>query len=117
MKIIDRYVVKQFVQTIFFALLAFIAIFVIVDLMENLDDFLDQNVVSQIIFQYYIYFIPEIVKLITPVAVLFAGLFTVGKMSNTNELTAIKAGGVNLYRFMFPLIIVSFLVSMFSIYF
>ena len=117
MKIIDRYVVKQFVQTIFFALLAFIAIFVIVDLMENLDDFLDQNVATPIIFQYYLYFIPEIVKLITPVAVLFAGLFTVGKMSNVNELTAIKASGMNLYRFMFPLVIVSFLVSLFSIYF
>ncbi len=116
-KIIDRYVVKQFVQTIFFALLAFIAIFVIVDLMENLDDFLDQNVATPVIFQYYLYFIPEIVKLITPVSVLFAGLFTVGKMSNTNELTAIKAGGVNMYRFMFPLIVVSFFVSLLSIYF
>jgi len=117
MKLIDRYVVKQFLQTVFFALLAFIAIFVIVDMMENLDDFLDQNVVTAIIIQYYIYFIPEIVKLITPVSVLFAGLFTMGKMSNVNELTAVKASGVNMYRFMTPLVLVSFFISLFSIYF
>ena len=69
-------------------------------MMENLDDFIDQNVPYHYIIQYYLVFIPEIVRLMTPVAVLLASLFTAGKMSNLNELTAIKAGGVSLYRFM-----------------
>jgi lipopolysaccharide export system permease protein len=52
----------------------------------------------------------------TPVSVLLASLFTAGKMANLNELTAIKAGGVSLYRFMTPFIITAFLISITSVY-
>lgn len=116
-KIIDRYLIRQFVATIFFGLIAFTLIFVVIDLMENLDDFIDQNVSAPIVFHYYLVFSPEIIKLMTPVAVLFSALFIAGKASNLSELTAIKAGGVSMYRFMAPFLIVSFLISMFSIYF
>ncbi len=117
MKIIDRYLIKQFIQSILFGLLAFTLIFVVIDLMENLDDFIDMNVPNEVIIQYYIVFMPEIIRLMMPVAVLFASLFTVGKMSNLNELTAIKAAGVSLYRFMLPVIIVTLMVCAFSVYF
>lgn len=117
MKILDRYLVKQFLQTILFGLLAFTLLFVVIDLMENLGDFIDQNVPTQLIFQYYLVFIPEMIRLMTPVAVLLASLFTAGKMANLNELTAIKASGVSLYRFMTPFILTSILISIFSVYF
>lgn len=117
MKILDRYVIKQFVETILFGLLAFTVIFVVIDMMENLDDFIDQNVPSPIIFEYYLYFIPDILKLMTPVAVLFASLFTMGKLSNQNEITAIKSSGISIYRIMYPLIIVSLFISGLSVYF
>lgn len=116
-KKIDIYIVKQFVQTILFGLAAFLLIFVIIDMMENLDDFIDQNVANTMILQYYIVFTPEIIRLMLPVAVLLAALFTVGKMETTNELTAIKAGGVSFYRFMLPFLATAFIVSLFSIYF
>ncbi|PKL83282.1 MAG: LPS export ABC transporter permease LptG [Ignavibacteriae bacterium HGW-Ignavibacteriae-3] len=117
MKILDRYLVKQFLQTILFGLLAFTLLFVVIDLMENLGDFIDQNVPGRQILHYYIVFIPEMIRLMTPVAVLLASLFTAGKMANQNELTAIKASGVSLYRFMAPFIITSILISIFSVYF
>lgn len=117
MKILDKYLVKQFVQTILFGLLAFTLLFVIIDMMENLDDFIDQNVPSEIILQYYLVFIPEIIRLMIPVSVLLASLFTAGKMANLNELTAMKAGGVSLYRFMIPFVAVSLIVSFITIYF
>ena len=117
MTILDRYLIKQFVQTIVFGLAAFTLIFVVIDMMENLDDFIDQNINFFTIVKYYLYFIPEIIRLITPVAVLFAGLFTTGKMANLNEITAIKSGGVSMYRFMAPIVIVTFFISLFSVYF
>lgn len=117
MKIIDRYFIKQFLQTLVFALVAFTLIFVVIDMMENLDDFLDKNVSYPIIFEYYIYFAPEIIRLMIPVAALLACLFTVGKMANQNELTAVKSSGVSLYRIMAPFIVTSLLISLFSIYF
>lgn len=117
MKIIDRYLIKQFLLTIIFGLLAFTLIFVVIDMMENLDDFIDQNVQLTIILNYYLVFIPEIIKLITPVAVLFAALFTAGKAANLSEITAIKASGVSLFRFMLPFLITTVFVALLSIYF
>jgi lipopolysaccharide export system permease protein len=117
MKILDRYLIKQFLQTIFFAILALILIFVVIDMMENLDDFIDQNVPADVILHYYFVFTPEIIRLITPIAVLFGALFTAGKAAQLSELTAIKASGVSLFRFMLPFIIVTFGISIFSILF
>jgi lipopolysaccharide export system permease protein len=116
-KILDKYLVKQFLQTIFFGLIAFTLIFVVIDMMENLDDFIDQSVSAPIIFHYYLVFAPEIIRLITPVSVLFAALFIAGKSSSLSELTAIKASGVSMYRFMLPFLVTSFIISLLSIYF
>lgn len=117
MKIIDKYLIKQFIQTIVFGLLAFTVIFIVIDAMENLDDFIDESVPLIKVIHYYIVFAPEIIRLITPIAVLFAALYTAGKAANLSELTAIKASGVSLFRFMLPFIIATLFISMFSIYF
>ena len=116
-KLIDKYLIKQFLQTILFGLLAFTFIFIVIDAMENLDDFIDQSVPFLKIIHYYIVFSPEIIKLMTPVAVLFSALFTAGKAANLSELTAIKASGVSLFRFMLPFLVTTALLSVFSIYF
>lgn len=116
-KILDFYLTKQFILSILFGILTFALVFVIVDLMENLDDFIDQKVPQAIIFQYYIYFLPEIIRLILPVSILLACLFTVGKLNNYNELTAIKATGVSLYRFMLPFLFIGLVFSLFAIFF
>ncbi|MCX7797274.1 MAG: LptF/LptG family permease [Melioribacter sp.] len=117
MKIIDRYLTKQFLESIFFGLIAFTFLFVVIDMMEKLGDFIDQNVDANIIIQYYLVFTPEIIRLMTPVAVLLASLFTVGKLSNQNELTAIKSSGISFYRFTMPFFITSLIISLFSVYF
>jgi lipopolysaccharide export system permease protein len=89
----------------------------VVDAMENLDDFIDQNVPWINILHYYLVFTPEIIKLITPVAVLFGALFTAGKVSSLSELTAMRASGVSLYRFMAPFVVTALVISFMSLYF
>jgi lipopolysaccharide export system permease protein len=117
LKKIDKYLIRQFIQTTLFGLIAFIFIFVIIDLMEHMDDFIDQNVPTQIIVEYYIVFVPEIIRLMLPVAVLLSGLFTTGKMSNQNEITAMKSSGISLYRYIAPFLITGLLFSAFAIFF
>lgn len=114
---LDRYILTQFVTTWAFSLLAITVIFVAVNLMDNLDDFIDANASVWMVFQYYLYFIPEIIKLMTPVATLLSSLFTTGRLSTYNELTALKSGGVSLFRFMAPMVIFALLISGISIYF
>lgn len=115
MKILDRYIIKQFLLTTMFGILAFTLFFLVIDMMENLDDFIDHDVGWHLVILYYVVFAPEIIKLMTPVGALFGSLFTAGKMSNQNELTAIKAGGISFYRFMVPVIVISFLISGFLV--
>ncbi len=114
---IDRYFLKQFLITALFALLAFIILFVVIDMMENLDDFLDRQATIGIIARYYFYFIPEIAKLMTPVAMLLSALFTTSRLSTYNEIAAMKSSGISLYRMMFPIVAIACIVSMLSVYF
>ncbi len=85
-------------------------------MMEKLDDFIDANVQSKIIAEYYISSIPEIIKLMIPVAVLLAALFVTGRLSSQNELAAIKSSGVSLYRLMIPFLTVTLIICAISIY-
>jgi lipopolysaccharide export system permease protein len=85
--------------------------------MEKLDDFIDRNATLDIVVEYYIVFIPEIIRLMLPVSVMLGGLFTVGKLSTQNELTAIKSSGVSFYRFTVPFMLTSLIISLFAIYF
>lgn len=117
MKILDKYLIKQFLLTIFFGVLAFSLLFVIIDVMENLDDFIDQSVPYHVVLHYYLVFLPDMIKMMIPVAVLFGALFTVGKASNLSELTAIKASGISMYRFMAPFLVTTLFISIFSVYF
>ncbi|MFP4368384.1 MAG: LptF/LptG family permease [Candidatus Kapaibacterium sp.] len=115
--LIARYVFRQFILTLLFALIALCVIFIVVNLMETMDEFLDQNAGAGIITRYYLYYIPEILKLLAPVAVLLATLFTVGRLSTNNEITAMKSGGMSLYIFMLPLLIFSIFFSGLQLYF
>ncbi|GAB5466278.1 MAG: LptF/LptG family permease [Candidatus Kapaibacteriales bacterium] len=114
---IDRYILKQFLLTLVFSLLALYAIFLVVSLLENLDEFIAAEVSIYLIVKYYLYFFPGIVKILLPVAMLISILFSVGKMSTNNETTAMKAGGMSLYRMMAPLVLLSTVISFGHLYF
>lgn len=86
-------------------------------MMEKLDDFIDENASFNIVLEYYFVFIPEIIRLMLPVSVLLGGLFSVGKLSSQNELTAIKSTGVSFYRFTVPYLITSLIISLMAVYF
>jgi lipopolysaccharide export system permease protein len=116
MKILDRYIIRQFLVVFLFGLLAFVFIFIIIDMMEKLDDFIDAQAPTSTVVQYYIASIPDIVKLMIPVAVLLSALFVTGRLSSQNELAAIKSSGTSLYRIMAPFFSVTLLICFASIY-
>ncbi len=117
LKKIDIYIITHFIKNLLFALLCFVIIFILVDLFENLDRFIDNKIGLPLVLKYYVYFIPEILRLIAPISMLLATLFTAGRMINFNEIIAVKNAGVSLFRFMLPFIYVGVIVTGFSIYF
>jgi len=114
-RILDRYLAKKFLTIFLFSVFAFISVFIIVDLIENLDKFLNNDVPANIVIEYYIYYIPFILLLIFPVAALISSLFSVGSMARQNEVVAMKAAGISLYRILFPLFILGFFLSVVGI--
>jgi lipopolysaccharide export system permease protein len=112
LSIIDRYLIGKFLSVLFFSLIGMITIFVAVNYVENADKFIDRKVPPEIIFKYYMNFIPNIITLTLPVDILLASLFSLGSLARFNELTAVKAAGVSLYRVIFPLIVLALLVSL-----
>lgn len=117
MRLIDRYIIRQFLVTALFSLAAVLVIFIVIDAMEKLDDFIDKQAGWDIILLYYLYFMPEIIKLIIPIAMLLASLFVTARLSAQGEWTAFKSSGASLYRLLFPYLLVAMLVSGLSIYF
>ena len=115
--ILDKYIVIQFVKNLLFSLLCFILIFILVDLFENLDKFIDNKLSFIMVVYYYFYFIPEIVKLTLPIAVLLSTLFTAGRMINFNEIIAVKNAGVSLLRFMAPFLFMGIIITGIAVYF
>ncbi|GAB1429983.1 LptF/LptG family permease [Ignavibacteria bacterium] len=117
MKLLDRYILRSVISTLFFSLFALCVIFVVVDLIENLGDFLDHKAETIIIVEYYINYLPQIIKLLTPVATLLATLFAIGRLSNLNEITAMKSGGMSLYRLILPVFVFTCVLSAGQLYF
>ncbi|MDX2128485.1 MAG: LptF/LptG family permease [Chloroherpetonaceae bacterium] len=114
---IDRYIIKEYLFTLLFALLAFICLFILIDLIEKIDDYIDRKAKLEAIALYYLYLSPEILKLVAPVAGLLSALFVTGKMAKQTELLAIQAGGVSLYRILLPFLFVGFLLTTFDLFF
>ena len=110
MSLITRYVLRLFVTAIAVSLVAFVSIFFVVDLIEQLDRFLDRDVAPVYIALYYVYYLPYIFVLTIPVSLLLASLYTFGQLTRLGELTAMKASGLSLYRLLRPLLLVSVVV-------
>jgi lipopolysaccharide export system permease protein len=114
-RILDKYAVREFTRTIMVALFAFITIFITLDVVEYVDDFIDNNVAVPTIIKFYAFQIPHIFILSVPIAILISALLTVGQMARHNELTAIKASGIRLSRTAMPLIAVGIVASLVSL--
>jgi lipopolysaccharide export system permease protein len=84
---------------------------------ENLDKFIDKGLKLPAIGQYYMYFIPEILKLILPLSVLLASLFTTSKFVNFAEMIAFNSSGQSVYRFIAPIFLLGILLTGISLYF
>lgn len=117
MRILDRYLIRQFSFVLLFSLIAFWLIFLVVDLVEHLDNYIDRQATFLVVIKYYFYYTPYIIVLSLPVAMLLSCLFSLGQLAKHNELTAMKSAGISLYRILLPLLVFAFFISLLTIVF
>lgn len=114
MQILSTYIIKRFLTVLFYTTMAFIIIFIVVDLIERLDKFLSYDTAYINLLLYYIYYIPFIIILTLPINMLLSTLFSIGIMAQYNEIIACKSAGISLYRIVFPILLLGFIISVAS---
>jgi lipopolysaccharide export system permease protein len=97
-RILDRYLLREFALYLALGLIGFIAIFVVVDIIEKVDVFLDHQASFPLIARFYLYRAPEVVVQVLPVALLLATFLALGQLNKFGELTAMRAAGWSLAR-------------------
>ena len=115
MKIIDKYIVFKYIGTFSFILLLLIAIAIVIDITEKIEDFLASGLSTwQIITQYYTHFIPWISMMLAPIFVFISVIFFTSKLTENSEIIAMLVGRMNFYRLLIPYIATAtFLASLF----
>ncbi len=103
MKIIDRYILRKFLNTFFFCILLMTLVVVVIDISEKTDDFVKSHLSPWRIFtDYYGGFIPRIDAMLFPLFVFIAVIFFTSKMADRSENVAILSSGVSFRRFLLP---------------
>ena len=118
LNILDRYLLREYLRAFFVGLIFFIALVVVVrlldyDLKKFEDDISYATAVKIVLFQ-----APRRIMEMVPIAGFVAVFFTLGRMVRNSEFTAMKAGGVSVYRLLAPILIVTLIIcGLFAVFY
>jgi lipopolysaccharide export system permease protein len=115
-RILPRYLTRQFLGLFVFSLVGAVLLFIVVDLVENVDQFIDAKAPWYVTFKYYLFFTPSILVLTMPVGTLLSTVFSVGIMAKNSEIVALKALGYSFYQVMRILLILGGMISLLSFF-
>lgn len=115
--IIYRHILRAHIGPFFFSLFTLMFIFLLQFIMKFIDDFVGKGLSAWIITELIALNLAWMVVLAVPMSVLIAVLMAFGGLSSQNEITAMKACGVSLYRMMMPVLLVSFIITYLTIEF
>src|SRR5436190_410715 len=104
MRLLDRYVIRNFVQVYFYCIAGFTSIWLIFDVSDNISSFIDNHIGLPLVVRYYATQIPQVFIILLPVSLLLSLLFALGRMSRANEIVSMLTAGVSLPRILLPLI-------------
>ncbi len=114
MKLIDRYILKQFLASFLFTVLIIVSVIVVIDITEKTEKFVKAELTTQQIMGYYMDFIPWIANFITPLTVFIATVFVTSRLAGRTEIIAILSSGVSFIRMLFPYLIGSVMIAIVS---
>ncbi|MFH1752877.1 MAG: LptF/LptG family permease [Candidatus Omnitrophota bacterium] len=111
MRIMDRYILKEYTLSLIYCVTAFIFLYIVVDLFNYIDEMMRNQITLQTALIYYGTFAPTIFVQIAPMAALLATVYTLSNLKRYNELTAMRVSGVSLWNVLRPLIFMTAILS------
>ena len=112
MTLLNRYILKNFVRILVLSLAAFVGIYLLIDFFEHVNDFINYKAPFSLYLLYFLNKTPLVVSQVIPIAVLMATFLTLGGLSRTNELTAMRSCGISVWRVALPLLGAALLISL-----
>jgi LPS export ABC transporter permease LptF/LPS export ABC transporter permease LptG len=103
--ILDDYVLRDFFVNLAMVIATFLMLLLVFTLFELLGDILRNGVSPVVVSEYLLNVTPYFLYNITPLSILLAVLITFGVMQRTNEITAMKATGISIYRIIIPVLL------------
>ncbi|MDZ4723208.1 MAG: LptF/LptG family permease [candidate division Zixibacteria bacterium] len=117
LKTLDRYLLTYFFQSLFVVSLAAGLMIIVINMVDMLRYFVDKNTSILIVLEYYLYFAGWVIKSFLPMFVMLASLFSVSILARRQEILAMKASGISLYRIALPFLVVGALLSVGHFYY
>jgi lipopolysaccharide export system permease protein len=111
LRILDRHVLREFSLYLLLGLCSFVGIYLIVDLFEKIDVFVDHQAALGLILEYYLYKLPVILVQVLPLAMLLAAILSLSAMRRLNEVTAMQSCGLSPLRITLPILVLGALVT------
>ncbi|CAG35897.1 LptF/LptG family permease [Desulfotalea psychrophila] len=105
MHLLNRYLLGQFFKFFLTVAAGFIALYLLIDFFEKFDNFTEAGKPLSVVIKYFLFSIPAIVDQLGPILILLSGVISLGVLNSSNELTALKAGGLPLRAIIRPIII------------
>lgn len=115
MKILRNYLLKEFILPFIFSLAVLIFVMLLGNLIQLIELIITKGVNFFSVAKLFVFLIPYLLTYTIPIAVLSAVLLSLGRLSSDNEILAIRASGVNIFRFIFPLLVMGISLSLFMI--
>ena len=112
MKTLPKYLTKEFFKLLFLCLIIFISIYLIIDFVLKLDNFIKARAQTSIVLDYYISITPLVITQMLPVATLISVIIMFSLLKKRNELMAMKASGLNIFRVTQPIFVSAILLGM-----
>lgn len=117
MKILTRYLIRAHLGPFLFAFFALTGVILINTLARRLADLAGKGLPPRVIAEFFVLALPATLALTFPMAVLVAVLYTFSNLTAENEITALKASGVDLRRLLAPLLVLATLLTVVMIWF
>ena len=111
MKIFPKYFFQEYIKLFVLCLIIFISIFLIIDFLQRIDNFIEVNASKDMIFSYFLNKIPFITIQMIPVGVLLSIVIMFSLMKKNNEIIAIKACGLDLFKLSGIIMMISLLIG------
>jgi LPS export ABC transporter permease LptF/LPS export ABC transporter permease LptG len=114
--IMDRYIIRKYLSIFFLVFLSLLFVFIIITFFESIDNVYEHGKSLKLFYEYMWFKIPEFTHYVLPVSALSSSLLCLGILTKFNEVTAMKASGMSVYRIIVPVVMLSLIISFFSFY-